>query len=174
MAGQPNWMLIKFDQLMENYLPNIKFIAWDLDGTLGLQPGWRGYGDILTYIIDYPLLRETMRHLTNRFGIGHILVSRNGMFCGDNYETMEKRLTDLGFHGILPCYNIKRHSKVQEFYKQTPEGEIIPPNNVLLIDDQQRECEMAQAEGAYALHIKTFIQKAILDESMYTLYVPHE
>ena len=174
MDRQPNWMLIKFAELIEYHLPHIRYIAWDLDGTLGEQPGWTGQGDILDYIIDYPLLRETMRYLTRKFEIRHVLVSRNGMFCKENYAKMKPRMLELGFHGVLSCYSEKRHSKVVEFYKQAADNSVIRPNNVLLIDDQEQECKRAQADGAYSLHINTFIQEAILNTELYTIYQPQK
>ncbi len=170
-SSNVNWLLFSFDKLIryikEELNTSIQYIAWDLDGTLGEQPGWDGSGNIKDYIIDYPQLKEAMSFLSRQYGICHILVSRNGMFCDDTYQRMKQQLLKLGFHGVLQCYRVKKHSKVREFYMA--DGK--PPNDVLLIDDQERECVQAQREGAFALHIETYVQDA-LPNNQFTLYVP--
>lgn len=162
-----NWLLLSFDYLIKTHMPHIQYIAWDLDGTLGKHPGWDGTGSVKDYIIDHPSLREAMQHLTRKYGIGHIVVSRNGMFCGNTYNKMRAELQQLGFHGVLKCYRKKDHSKVREFYMQNGD----PPSDVLLIDDQERECVAAQNEGAYALLVETYVQDA-LPNNKFTIYIP--
>lgn len=154
-------MQSSFHKLLETMLPQIKIIFWDLDGTLGKQPGWSGNNPITEYIEKVDEFKHLLKTLSSKYGIYNVLVSRNGMFCGDEYDSVSSELTDLGFDEVFSCYRTRDHSKVYGFANLF---------SVLLIDDQLQECLDAQTDGASALHIGDYFQRAIPSGNFAILY----
>jgi hypothetical protein len=150
-----------FSNLLETALPHIRVIFWDLDGTLGEQPGWSGNENIKSYIAQFLEFKKLLRHLSLNHDIYNVLVSRNGMFCGNEYGSTEKEFKSMGFDEIFSCYRTRAHSKVFGFANLF---------SVLLIDDQLKECMEAQADGACALHIGDIFQRAVVNGNFAILY----
>lgn len=153
-------MQAQFVNLLKTALPHIRVIFWDLDGTLGEQPGWSGNESIKDYIIQYQRFKELL-YILRANDIYNVLVSRNGMFCGSEYGYTVKDFKDMGFDEVFSCYRSRAHSKVYGFANLF---------SVLLIDDQLQECLEAQADGAYALHIGDVFQRAIMNGNYAILY----
>lgn len=141
-----------FIQLLQTALPHINVIFWDLDGTLGEQPGWNGTGSVFRYVKNPQEVSRLLHRLQNEYGIRSVLVSRNSMFCGENYDTVQKDFQALGFTEIFSCYRTRQHSKVYGFANDF---------SVLLVDDQLQECREACEDGACALHIHDIFQRAL-------------
>ena len=133
-----------FERLPAHKLAGIKTIVWDLDGTLGKMPGWDGNTPLCEYIDNCGSLTGLLQWLAANYGIRHLLVSRNGMFCDSLFVPTRDKFRRLGFHGVLPCYRRREHSKV--FALQDLK-------TVLLVDDQLAECEWAVRDGASAMHV---------------------
>lgn len=149
-------VLAKFEYLLLLKCPYVQTIVWDLDGTLGDMPGWNGTMPLTKYIHQLDSLRILLAHLTNAYGIRHLLVSRNAMFCGDRYIESREFFKTIGFHGVLNCYRRRSHSKVEELSN---------PERCLLIDDQWPECIWAVTSGSTALHVKRpFFDALTLDD----------
>ena len=141
-----------FLNLLQDALPTVTVIFWDLDGTLGEQPGWNGRGSVRDYI-KYPVAMRNLLHALTARGIYNVLVSRNSMFCDDEYDEVRQNFYDLGFQEVFSCYRTRKHSKVFGFTQTW---------NVLLIDDQEKECIEACQDGAFALHLHDMFQRAIV------------
>jgi hypothetical protein len=154
-------MQTAFSTILERALPHIRVIFWDLDGTLGEQPGWSGQESIFEYVDRPTEIRRLLSHLKTRFGIYNVLVSRNGMFCGSEYNGVVEDFYSLGFDEVFSCYRTRNHSKVFGFANLF---------SVLLIDDQLQECQEAQADGACALHIGDIFQRAVITGNFAILY----
>ena len=127
---------------------DVNTIAWDLDGTLGVKPGWDGGQPLTAYIVAPARLRAVPGALR---GVEHVVVSRNGMFCGAEYAPTEAAFRALGFDRALPCFRHLPHSKVTWF---------ADPRTTLLIDDNVQECTAAAADGAHALWIRDPLLRA--------------
>lgn len=153
-------MEFEFLNLLKSAFPTVSMIFWDLDGTLGEQPGWSGQGSILKYIKD-PAQIQRILFTLQADGIYNVLVSRNGMFCGDDYETVQDEFHKLGFNEVFSCYRTRNHSKVYGFANTW---------SVLLIDDQWKECQEACEDGAYALHINDIFLRALQSGKFAILY----
>ena len=150
-----------FCKLLSERLQNVRIIFWDLDGTLGEQPGWLGSEPITKYIKKVDEFKKLLKTLSDQYAIYNVLVSRNGMFCGDEYDTVLSEFYDLGFDEVFSCYRARKHSKVYGFANLF---------SVLLIDDQLQECLDAQKDGAMALHIGDYFQKALPSDNFAILY----
>jgi len=133
------------DSLFQGPLAHIKVIAWDLDGTLGLMPGWDGEMPACNYVLSCQHLTSILAHLSSKYTVHHVLVSRNGIFCGETFADASGEFVDLGFHRVLSCYRDREHSKV---------AALDPSHSVLLIDDQIAECVSAADDGAVAMHVR--------------------
>lgn len=153
-------MELDFLNLLRTALPNVSVIFWDLDGTLGEQPGWSGVGSVFDYIQNPIFVQRLIQTLASE-GYYNVLVSRNGMFCGDNYAKVLQDFETLGFAEVFSCYRNRNHSKVYGFTNL---------GSVLLIDDQWKECIEACQDGAYALHIDDIFQRALPTRKFAILY----
>lgn len=149
------------DALFRESLARIKVIAWDLDGTLGPMPGWDGEMPVCNYVLSCQHLADILTHLTNRYNVYHVLVSRNGMFCGETFTHASSMFLDLGFHRVLSCYRDCEYSKVATLTVAALTSELYPQQSVLLIDDQIAECVSAAEDGAVAMHVREPVLHAL-------------
>ncbi len=149
----------KFVDLIETHLPKLKTIVWDLDGTLGALPGWNGTN--LNKYIGFDL-KTLLSFLTNEYHIQNVLISRNGMFCDDEFSKTIPMFLKLGFDKVEKCYQQQpNRSKTSSFRAK---------RTVMLIDDQYYECERAINEGCHAMHLKDHIGRGFLKDK-YIVYV---
>jgi hypothetical protein len=123
-------------------------MVWDLDGTLGPQPGWNGPPVPLSAYIGAPeVLKATLATLAS-WDIRHILSSRNAMVCGPDLGPTAAEFAQYGFHAVADCPRAYMdRSKVLDIHEE----ERI---HTLLIDDRHSECKRAVADGAHALYLK--------------------
>ena len=126
---------------------HIKVIVWDLDETLGASPGWIN-GKLRSYVYHPVVLKKLVLWLEARYGITSIIVSRNGAFCGNELVPAAREAFALGFHGVAKCPRIQMRRAKPDFVSR----KLARPSQVLLLDDQRIECEMAQRHGSYAIH----------------------
>lgn len=135
---------VSFVVFLRTTFPHTRTVAWDLDGTLGALPGWGGTGLLSSYIRGHAWLRDVLGRLHDH-GVRNILVSRNGSFCGHHLAAARRKFLALGFDAVANCYRHREGSKVT--------GLGVSPDRVLLIDDQQGECNAAVRDGGAALHV---------------------
>ena len=143
----------KFATLIDTHLPRLKIIVWDLDGTLGKLPGWAGTN--LTSYLGFDV-KAVLSFLSTQYNIKNVLVSRNGMFCDEDFNGTVPMFKNLGFHVIEQCYrNQPERSKTNPFKQK---------HTVMLIDDQWYECERAIQEGCHAMHLQQHIGLGFLND----------
>jgi hypothetical protein len=151
----------KFASLIDMHVPQLKIIVWDLDGTLGRLPGWGGKN--LTDYIKFDI-KAVLSFLSTQYKIKNVLVSRNGVFCDDDFNSTVPMFKKLGFHVIEQCYRKQpQRSKTNPFKDK---------DTVMLIDDQWYECERAIKEGCHAMHLQDHIGRGFLNNK-FIVYV-HE
>jgi hypothetical protein len=144
--------------------PQVRTIAWDLDGTLGVMPGWNGIVPITNYVKGHVWLRDVLERLRDH-NIHNILVSRNGSFCGRYLNNARRAFLSLGFDDVADCYRHREGSKVT--------GLDVAPNRVLLIDDQQSECDAALGDGGAALQVNGPLPGVFLTGRFHVMQRPH-
>lgn len=143
----------QFVRFVTGRFPRVTTVAWDLDGTLGVLPGWDGRNPLDEYVKNPRWLAGVIQRLKAR-GVTSHLVSRNGMFCGDQFTGAAAKARRLGFHVIGRCFRSRAESKV---------AHLGDTSRVLLIDDQERECRRAVMEGASAICVKQPVPGCLKD-----------
>jgi hypothetical protein len=149
----------KFATLIDVYIPHLETIVWDLDGTLGKLPGWAGTN--LTDYIGFDI-KALLSFLSKQYGIKNVLVSRNGVFCDNDFYDAVPLFQKLGFNVVEQCFRKQpQRSKTDPFEQK---------DTVMLIDDQWYECERALDEGCHAMHLQQHIGLGFLN-NRFIVYV---
>jgi hypothetical protein len=153
--------------LLQTHMPKVRYVFWDLDGTLGEFPGWDGIMPVRQYLNNYIQLQNLLATL-KQHGIKNWLVSRNGMFCAPYHAQVEQTFGDIGFDKITSCYREHPGSKITGYGANFSK---VQRRQVLLVDDQERECLDALQDGAYALHVPAGFWNA-MQTGNFALFIP--
>lgn len=161
MAITSERVITAFERIVRTVpgLDGVKVVVIDLDGTMGSLPGWEKNQTLWQYTHHPVILQKLIAHMQRRMGLKVVLVSRNGIFCGDTYAAAAQKATELfGFDHIAQC---------ARQYSSAPKHNYIAidPSKTLLLDDQDRECNLAAEHGGYAIRthllLKTLLQKQL-------------
>lgn len=157
-----------FERMLETVGGDIHHVVFDLDATLGDDPGWYSDAQSLQQYVHYPTeLSLLLRHLRANSGIESVLVSRNGSFCGPTYDDSAAQAKRLGFAEVAACSRVRPKQAKPAFVANAV------PSRVLLIDDQPAECELAAKNGSRAvLCDQEPLLKTLLTQGSYKFYVP--
>lgn len=157
-----------FQQLWRAHGP-FDAVIWDVDGTLGVLPGWSGIEPVAEYCTDAESL-QALVWWAKQQGTHNVIVSRNGMFCElDNDRPHHRTVAQfrtLGFDAVGGCYAERPSvAKVMELLDR------FHAHTILLIDDQEQECAEAVAHGAYAIQVHAPVIDA-LRSGQFTMHTP--
>jgi hypothetical protein len=157
-----------FDHMLDTVGGNVRHVVFDLDATLGDDPGWHSDNQSLHQYVHYPKeFTELLRYLRSKHGIRSTLVSRNGSFCGNLYNQNAAQAKKLGFNKVVPCSRLTPNKPKPAFLDD------VPPAQMLLIDDQPVECAMAANHGSKAVLCNNDpIFKTLLNHPTYNIYQP--
>jgi hypothetical protein len=159
MAVTAQAVIDSFERIMQiPRLGKVEVVIFDLDGTMGSLPGWSGNLTLWEYTHHPVILQKLIRHMRHNMGLKVIMVSRNGAFCSDYKASAAEAIRMFKFDDVAEC---------AAKYRRTPKNGFIDidPAKTLLLDDQERECNLAAAHGGYAIKshllLKTLLQKTI-------------